>query len=107
MASHNDQPVLDCKLGRADWRNKIVNHIIDSNPPKTIAIHGTWGTGKTSIMTQLHRILGGEPIYDFENKGKLQSKSGITNIKTVWFEAWQYQHEDNVVIALLKEIREQ
>lgn len=107
MASHNDQPVLDCKLGRAIWREKIAKQIIGSAPPKTIAIHGTWGTGKTSVMTQLHKMLGGESIYS-NRTGQLKSIDDVEkNVKTVWFEAWQYQHEDNIVIALLKEIREQ
>jgi hypothetical protein len=106
MATHNDQPVLNCKLGRNNWRDQIAKLVISAKPPKTIAIHGTWGTGKTSVLAQLHARLGGISNYKSE-ESNVNPISGSKKIETIWFEAWQYQHEENIVYALLKEIREQ
>ncbi len=106
MKTHNDQPVLDCKLGRAEWGDQIAKLAISSKPPKTMAIHGTWGTGKTSALAQIHARLGGKPVYSISDTN-IQAIENSDKIETVWFEAWQYQHENNIVHALLKEIREQ
>lgn len=94
---HNDEPVSSCMLKREEWRQLIVELIANTKPPKAIAIHGTWGTGKTSMLKQLKDEL------ERDNNVLLKDKL----IKTVWFEAWQYQHEPNILVALLKEIRDQ
>lgn len=108
-APHNDLPELNCSLNRAEWCKRIAQQIILSSPPKTIALHGTWGMGKTSVLAQLDYLISGSSNYKKGNCDiqPLDSKAKKLKIKTVWFEAWQYQREDNIVAALLKEIREQ
>jgi len=100
--NHNDTPALECQLKRAKWRDAIIEQIKESDAPKVLAIHGTWGTGKTSTMAQMYTELGGTQFSKTEGK-KHQTKE----FQPIWFEAWQYQHEENILAALLKEIRDQ
>jgi KAP family P-loop domain len=99
LKTFNDIPEANCQLGRANLINAIVQQIENVEPPKAIAINGTWGTGKTSVMMQTYNRLGGKK-FDVNNAFK-------TNIKPVWFEAWQFQNEPNILAALLREIRDQ
>ena len=123
--THNDDPVSSCELGREEWRESIIRQIVHSKPPKVIGIHGTWGTGKTSLMIQMYGDLGGDYIHkphwmehitsvDLKKekekyKKDFETKYGreLGDIQPVWFEAWQYQHEPNILAALLKELRDQ
>lgn len=109
--THNDEPVNLCGLGRGVLRQMIFNQLKDSEPPKALAIHGTWGTGKTSLLMQLYEDFGGDFFYQRKGEERPKPKPGdkkpIDSIKSVWFEAWQYQHEPNILAALLKEIRDQ
>jgi hypothetical protein len=58
-------------------------------PPLTIAITGAWGTGKSSLMNLVAEDLRGR---------------GAT---PVWFNAWHHQKEENILAALLENIRAQ
>ncbi len=107
---YNDQAVIGCELDRKDWCQRIARNIRDAQAPKTFAIHGTWGSGKTSCLAQINHALEGKNPFltanELEKDSVLIERSDIV-VKTVWFEAWQYQHEDNIVAALLYEIRNQ
>ncbi len=105
-ATHNDEPVIECNLGREDLRKLILKQLKNAEPPKALAIHGTWGTGKTSLLMQLYENLGGN-FFDRKNGKESDEEKEIDGIRPVWFEAWQYQHEPNILAALLKEIRDQ
>jgi|GEM_PF-4868769 len=102
----NDLAEINCGLGREEWVNNIVDYIKQAEPPKSIAVNGGWGSGKTSTLIQINNALGGG-----FNNGIVETgatlKEGNLYIKTVWFEAWKYQNEANIVQALLFEIREQ
>lgn len=62
--------------------------IIDKNitPPYSISINGCWGSGKTTFLLLLKKLL--------EKK----------EYKTVWFNPWEYERVDNVVLAFLQKI---
>lgn len=109
-STHNDQPTLDCDLGRVTWLKTIFEQIKEAAPPKVIAIHGTWGMGKTSALWQLYKDLGGtHQLFSASTEAGEDPDEPvkIEGLKVVWFEAWQYQHEPNILAALLKEIRDQ
>jgi len=98
---YNDIPVDVCGLDRKAWVKNIVEYIKDADAPKTILI-------------QINKALGGDFKNGIAETGKpkssnVQTPNGETklHIKTVWFEAWKYQNEANIVKALLFEIREQ
>jgi predicted KAP-like P-loop ATPase len=56
-------------------------------PPLTIAISGAWGTGKSSLMNLLRT--------DLRERG----------FRPVWFNAWHYQKEENLLASLLQNVR--
>lgn len=101
LKTFNDLPEASCNLNRKPLIEAIVQQIENVTPPKAIAINGTWGTGKTSVMLQAYNQLGGKK---FNPDNKPTSKA---TIKPVWFEAWQFQNEPNILAALLLEIRDQ
>lgn len=94
--THNDNPSNICQLDRQQWSKRIVDQIKNFDPPKVVGIHGTWGMGKTSLLLQMYHQLGG--TYFLENPK--QDAKKVATVKTVWFEAWQYQNEENILAAL-------
>lgn len=60
-----------------------------TRPPLTVAVVGEWGTGKSSLMNLVHA--------DLERYG----------FRPVWFNAWHHQKEEQLLAALLENIRRQ
>jgi len=57
--------------------------------PITIAVQGSWGMGKTTLMRKVQGILDG------------RMKGGqFLHCRTVWFEAWRYAKHDEMFVAL-------
>lgn len=56
-------------------------------PPLTISVNGPWGSGKSSLMKMLATRL--------EETGRWRK---------VWFNAWHYQKQDQILAAFLKTI---
>ncbi|WP_455219863.1 KAP family P-loop NTPase fold protein, partial [Kaarinaea lacus] len=56
-------------------------------PPLTISVNGPWGSGKSSLMKMLATRL--------EDTGRWRK---------VWFNAWHYQKQDQILAAFLKTI---
>ena len=116
MKTQNDKPTLEL-VENMDWIKKHFDHLIEVEAPRVFAIHGTWGSGKTSAMAQFFYALGGENkgwelinynVSDYKAyKEELTNYSDLDHIKPVWFEAWVFQHEPNILQALLWEIRNQ
>ncbi len=74
---------------------KTVAKIIkDSTPHFTIGIYGEWGTGKTTLMTTIEKNLINRGILEKEQK-----------ILPIWFNAWQYEREENLAtVSLMKKV---
>lgn len=86
----NDNPTNDAKLLGHDVIVHTLKEFVESNEmisSSSIAIHGDWGTGKTSIMTTLAKKL---------DKAK---------IEVLFFEAWKYEYT-NPSLGLIAEITE-
>lgn len=103
----NDSPVLTDDFGLyTTFVESIVEDIRHSQAPKTIAVTGYWGSGKTSILAQVYSKLLGENPPIFYNVTD-NNRDGISpNYHGVWFEAWRYQHEPLPIIALMHTMRE-
>ncbi|VIO68598.1 hypothetical protein CI1B_22210 [Bradyrhizobium ivorense] len=61
----------------------------ETKPTVAIAVTGPWGSGKTSLMNLVREELGAR------------------DVRTVWFNAWHNQKEDNLLAALLEAVRSQ
>ncbi|GIU24868.1 KAP family NTPase [Shewanella schlegeliana] len=105
--SLNDSPVLIDDLDLyTTFVESIVEDIRHSQAPKTIAVTGYWGSGKTSVLAQIYTSLLGEhpPIFNKSTDGKKDTIN--KNYQGVWFEAWRYQHESQPIIALMHTMRQ-
>ena len=81
-----DLPVEDGVLGFDNYRDALINVIKGSEPRFTIGIFGGWGTGKTTLMRMM--------------KKKLDDEKEVT----VWFNPWEYEKEEHLIIPLLQTI---
>ena len=81
----DDLPAREDALGFVPYRDAIAGVISDPNTstPLTIGIFGTWGAGKTSLMTMIRDLLPEEGFL------------------TIWFDAWKYEKEASLWRALL------
>ncbi|MCP4713289.1 MAG: hypothetical protein GY869_32060, partial [Planctomycetes bacterium] len=95
-----DETPRNVKFGFKNYAETIASLISDSDTgtPLTIAIHGDWGTGKTTLM---HEI-----VSQLKNKKKFEvlSKKVGRNLlkpKIIWFSAWEFQTEDEAWILFM------
>ncbi|MBN1450404.1 MAG: SUMF1/EgtB/PvdO family nonheme iron enzyme [Anaerolineales bacterium] len=84
--------------------------------PLTIGINGSWGTGKTTLLRRLQSQLDKTRAFldqtcasalelDFINQGNDEIPEQIYRVcRTVWFNAWKYADEDELLVALVRVI---
>ncbi|NWG35432.1 MAG: SUMF1/EgtB/PvdO family nonheme iron enzyme [Chloroflexi bacterium] len=77
----------------------------ETRTPLTIGISGKWGSGKTTLLRRVKVLLDrrdgkGKPF--FANEG--ETAKDFRNCKTVWFDAWKYNDEDELLVALVRVI---
>ena len=58
-AIHNDAPTDEDELGRHHLVAALERVARSAETPLVIAVYGSWGSGKTSLMKQLRRRLKG------------------------------------------------
>lgn len=95
----SDNPEKDSQLFGFDVYAKTISELIafkDNKTPLVIGIYGSWGSGKTTLMETVISHL--KRIEEYEDK------SLYRNVKTVWFQAWKYKDEDEILAALIEEI---
>jgi hypothetical protein len=68
--------------------------IVQTETPFVYGILGDWGTGKTSALHLLEDQLKNEPVGDH-------------HFVPIWFNAWQYENEANIIYPLLYAIKGQ
>ncbi len=81
----------------------------DTRTPLAIGISGAWGSGKTTLLQRTRKLL--------EDAGDLKDAARIAFVnphetpelqfrvcRTVWFDAWKYSGEDQILAALLRVI---
>ncbi len=68
------------KFGFDDYSKALASIIADKDlqTPFTIAIHGDWGSGKTSLMKTVARTL------------ETWTEKGV-KVKSIWFNAWEFE----------------
>lgn len=106
LKSLNDSPVLLDDFGLyTPFVKDIAEEIRHSQAPKTIAITGYWGSGKTSVLAQLYRELFAENPPTIKGEAAPTTNNN-PHYQGVWFEAWRYQHEPQPIIALMHTMRQ-
>uniref|UniRef100_A0A1S7LR67 KAP P-loop domain protein n=1 Tax=Magnetococcus massalia (strain MO-1) TaxID=451514 RepID=A0A1S7LR67_MAGMO len=114
MGYLNDEWTLSIDdLGAGGFALELQKLILEVQPPFCFSIGGRWGGGKTSMLQALKASMTvAPPSSDMIGEiptglGCLKESHELSHIKTVWFSPWQYQHEENPLVPLLHEIREQ
>jgi formylglycine-generating enzyme required for sulfatase activity len=82
--------------------------------PLTIAISGSWGSGKTTLLSRLQDQLDKTVGLSMDNPGKVGIPDFINPTekpnelfracRTVWFNAWKYADEQELLVALVRVI---
>jgi len=84
-----DTPAEEPGLGFDRYAAALVEMITNSRAEFAVGIFGTWGSGKTTLMRAIEQKLR---AYD--------------NVVPVWFAAWRYEKEPNLLLPLLDVLRE-
>ena len=81
--SVSDQPSRVDTLGFKPYVEAVAVFLTHpgTHPPLTLSVEGSWGSGKSSFMLQL--------------EDRVRAKGG----KTVWFNAWRHDKEDELWAA--------
>ena len=81
-----DSPTTEDGLGFESYVEILLEAIrnFDAESSLTIGIHGSWGSGKTSLMRMLEK----------------QFKTD-KDVKTIWFNAWAHGEGESIGLALL------
>jgi formylglycine-generating enzyme required for sulfatase activity/Cdc6-like AAA superfamily ATPase len=94
----SDSPEKDSSLFGFDAYARTIAGLIANKRNKTpivIGIYGPWGSGKTTLM---------ETVKSELKKKEYQKRSIYRGCKTVWFQAWKYAKEEEILAALIEEI---
>jgi iron(II)-dependent oxidoreductase len=67
----------------------------ENKTPLVIGIYGKWGSGKTTLMRSIEQELKTKQAY---------KAAPFRRCKPVWFQAWKYKNEDQILAALLEQI---
>ena len=91
-----DEPITSSSadiLGFSDFVELIQTSIYYTETPFVYGILGDWGTGKTSIL----RLVEEQLTQD--------AKPDVPLCMPIWFDAWLYENEDNIIYPLLYAIK--
>ncbi len=88
----DDLPTGKDTLDFAPYVDALADILLDphTHTPLTLGVFGSWGAGKTSLMTMLRDRVQAE-----------ESTAGKARHRVVWFNAWKYDKEDALWRALL------
>ena len=94
----SDIPVSHTEEFNYDAYAKTIADVIankDNQTPLVVGIYGAWGTGKTSLMQTVRHLLQNEQYKDATH---------YRRCKSVWFQAWKYAKDDEILSALIETI---
>lgn len=107
----NDQEAL---FGFDEFAATLARLIADqeTKTPLTIGISGRWGSGKTTLLRRIERMLvQTNALYDSTKPAILDFCNDEENpqtrfrpCRTIWFNAWKYADEEQLLVALIRVI---
>jgi ribosome modulation factor len=104
--SVSDQPTKQDRLGFAPYVQAVCAFLLNphTEPPLTFSVEGTWGSGKSSFMRQLEaqikeRAESAKKKAETEGKQKANEQYEPIVGKTVWFNAWRHDRDDELWAA--------
>ncbi len=91
----SDEPILETErtdeLRFGPAAEVLARAALHTESPMTIGVFGNWGSGKTSLMRLMHDIV---------DNTDPQKRAAVP----VWFNAWQYEREEHLIIPLIATI---
>lgn len=84
-----DSPAERPGLGFDDYAEALAEIILSSRAEFAVGILGRWGSGKTTLMQAVKRKLAPDE-----------------RVVPVWFPAWRYEKDPNLILPLLDVLRE-
>jgi hypothetical protein len=85
-----DSPAEHPGLGFDGYAEALTEVILTSRAEFAVGIFGSWGSGKTTLMQAIKRRLPDDDT-----------------VIPVWFAAWRYEKEPNLILPLLDVLREE
>ncbi len=94
----DDIPLNNARTFGFDAYARTISDLIaykENKTPLVIGIHGEWGSGKTTLMETVKHCLKEERFDDREL---------YRETRCVWFQAWKYGNEEEILAAMIDEI---
>ncbi|WP_420378379.1 KAP family P-loop NTPase fold protein [Gilvibacter sp.] len=88
IPTDGSDPFVNCKLGRKKYAEVLTAIVNSYSDGFVLAINNAWGTGKSTFVKMWRQ--------DLINQG----------YKTLYFNAWENDFQEEVIIALLSELKE-
>jgi energy-coupling factor transporter ATP-binding protein EcfA2 len=84
-----DSPAEHPGLGFDNYAEALAEVVVSSRAEFAVGIFGRWGSGKTTLMKAIKRKLDRDE-----------------SVVSVWFPAWRYEKDPNLILPLLDVLRE-
>jgi hypothetical protein len=84
-----DDPAEDPRLGFSEYADAFAEIVCGSPPRFAVGIFGSWGTGKTTLMKAI--------------MARIEDRDDVI---PVWFNAWRYEREQELIVPLLDVLKE-
>ena len=104
---HSDEPAAEVvRFGFDGYADTLAGLIVNkkNKTPLVVGIYGHWGSGKTTLMKAIKsRLDGSEQTTKLAERLKASAEE-IRRCKTIWFQAWKYEQESEILAGLLETI---
>ncbi|MDD5530229.1 MAG: P-loop NTPase fold protein [bacterium] len=88
----SDEWTLEDSINYTPYIEALTKTILECETPFTMGLYGPWGKGKTSTMRLIEKNL--------QEKDKNKN-----NIITIFYNPWEYQFDEHLIVPLLHTIR--
>ncbi|MDR2493331.1 MAG: KAP family NTPase [Coriobacteriales bacterium] len=94
--------LVDNLLGSEDVIEALAGMLLSSDlePPFTVGVYGSWGTGKTYVLHSIKAELD-KRAHDGAAASVAAGVGYEVAPLTVMFEAWQHQADENILVSML------